>query len=591
MAKTYQNSSGKTFSSQKAAAASNTKLGTNPSKSSSSGSSYSGTGIPAYNAATGATSGKPSKEYNEYLKSLNKKGSANYVPTPDDEGFVPTGPEKMVGAAAPTGLPQPGVPQTNMGELPYDQALKNLNASGGDPASLKMAQASLANKYKQALPGLQASGEAPSDAGAARTQVTAALQNTPQPEDTTAVDTFLSADPMMTKLMTGITELLNPQQQTTSLLQDYKSLYKESGLDEINEQIIDAETVINGTEDDIRNEIQGAGGFGTESQVQAMALARNKSLLVRYNQLVQMKTDATNQLNTLSQLNAQDKQIAQQKVDSQINSMFNLANFHQQAQNNVREQARWLTQTMGVDGLYDAYSQDPRQLGFLERTLGVAPGGLVTLAQNARAERAQATLKDDLQIQVLRSSLQTDALQRENIRSQINERNFSMQSAGGVDPKVLAKIQAAPEYKTIGGVLPAIQAIKAYKDAINKYGTSEVVSGKGKGELQGTYGNAIAAWKTLAALGALSGADFALAETAVPAPTFFARKSTQMGKLDSSLSNAIMQAETFTKRLGQNYPGASDLLNEQLDDIRISADPTKVVSFGDISDMDSILNK
>lgn len=47
-------------------------------KSSSSSSNKPAT-APAYNAQTGATTGKPSEEYNTYLKSLNKKDSPNYV--------------------------------------------------------------------------------------------------------------------------------------------------------------------------------------------------------------------------------------------------------------------------------------------------------------------------------------------------------------------------------------------------------------------------------------------------------------------------------------------------------------------------------
>lgn len=233
------------------------------------------------------------------------------------------------------------------------------------------------NKYKDTHAAL-AGTAAPQDAGTARSLATAAMPT--QPQDTTQVDTFLSADPMMTKIMSSITDLLNPTNQTTSLMEDYKSLYKDSGLDAINKELIDADTVINGTEADIRNEIQTAGGLGTDSQVQAMALARNKSLLKRYNQLVQMKTDATNQLNTMSQLNATDKQMAQTKVNSQISNMFQLANFRQQATKNVQEAFQNMVNKVGYAGAYAAYKQDPQQLGFIEQTMGLEKGGLAKLA-------------------------------------------------------------------------------------------------------------------------------------------------------------------------------------------------------------------
>ena len=233
------------------------------------------------------------------------------------------------------------------------------------------------NKYKQQLGTLQATGPAPADAGQA---MTAIAQTTQKQTDTTAVDSFISQDPAVNTLMQGITKLLNPTQQTTSLMQDYQKLYKESGLDKINAEIIDADTVINGTESDIRTEIEMAGGFGTESQVQAMSLARNKSLIKRYNQLVQMKTDATNQLNTLSNLNAQDKQMAQQRIDSQINAMFKLADFRQQTINNSQEAFNNLVSQVGYEGAYNMYANNPRQLAYIEQVAGLGPGGLKSLA-------------------------------------------------------------------------------------------------------------------------------------------------------------------------------------------------------------------
>lgn len=281
------------------------------------------------------------------------------------------------------------------------------------------------NTIKQGSPYVAAQQQlkgqaAPSDAGQAMLGVQQGLRGIPEQEDTSAIDTFVAGVPQIGQLMQGITELLNPQNQTTTLLQDYQSLYKESGLDKINQEIIDADTIINGTEDDIRNEVQAAGGFATDSQVQAMSLARNKSLLKRYNQLVQMRTDATNQLNTLTQLNAQDKQMAQQRLNTQISAMFQLGNFAMQVQNNVREQYGTLLKTMGADGLYAAYANDPRQLGFVEQIIGGRKGWLQTAASQAVAERQQEEQMRALDIRSKQASI-------DNIYSQMAEREAKKQ--------------------------------------------------------------------------------------------------------------------------------------------------------------------
>lgn len=305
----------------------------------------------------------------------------------DAKTGLPVGPgndPKSATSTAPEAPPTPVNPQST-GQVSYEQAQKNLLAPGGlKGQALADAQTGLASYYKQpskyetGLASKQASGESvPPDSGAARAAATSAM---PRENDTSAIDTFVGDNKAVTGVMDAVTKLLNPVQQTTSLMDDYSRLYKESGLSKINQELIDADTVINGTEDDIRNEIQTAGGFGTESQVQAMSLARNKSLLKRYNQLVQMKTDAANQLNTMSQLNVQDKQMAQQRVDSQINSIFKLADFKQQATKNIQEAFTKLVDKVGYAGAYAAYASDPRQLGFIEQAMGLTSGGLEKLS-------------------------------------------------------------------------------------------------------------------------------------------------------------------------------------------------------------------
>jgi len=146
-----------------------------------------------------------------------------------------------------------------------------------------------------------------------------------------------------------------------------------------------------------------------------------------------------------------------------------------------------------------------------------------------------------------------------------------------VPDKIISKIQQSSEYKTITGVMPAIQTIKDYMASVNDSGTYEFASGTKAGTKKATYGNAIAAWKTLAGLGALSGADFGLAENVIPEPAFFARKSTFIAQLNSALDNAVKQTENLTTRLNQNYPIAAPLLNAQLDDVKVIAYPDKYV--------------
>ena len=123
-------------------------------------------------------------------------------------------------------------------------------------------------------------------------------------------------------------------------------------------------------------------------------------------------------------------------------------------------------------------------------------------------------------------------------------------------------------------------AVKTYLDAVKDTGSFEWWSGDKAGNLKASYGNALSAWKTLATLGALSGADFGLAENVIPAPSIWKRNSKVKAQLTSAIDNAIVQGEIMTKRLSQNYPKASNLLNQQLDDMKVTAYPERFV-YGD----------
>lgn len=473
-------------------------------------------------AAPQKSAGLSTTSYGIDKKTGKPVGPGNDPRTGAAAGLAPSGaPESPTEALGPEIAP-PTTPATN----PQGMGLMDGNISTiTDPQSGQQftRDTSIANsvyqKKQQQLQQMRGTGAAPSEGGLASMGM---QQNLAQEQDTTAVDNFVSTDPGVNNLFKGITDLLNAQNQSSTLMQDYKKLYRESGLDDINEELIDADTVINGTEDDIRNEIQTAGGFGTDSQVQAMALSRNKGLLKRYNQLVQMKTDATNQLNTLTSLNAQDKQIAQQRVNTQISTMFNMANFAQQAQNNVREQARWLTTTMGADGLYDSLSKDPKRLANTEQILGLAPGGLSSLATQARTQRVAAAQMQDLDIQYKKAQIK-------NIYSDIDARKAAntvtvdQQGRAVVTQpealKVNKELTSSDSYKAIRKGQDSLQFLKQFEDTFKQTGaTSAVFSPRENAKLKAQYNAAILNLKEFFNLGVLNGPDEEILKGVLPEP-------------------------------------------------------------------------
>ena len=161
----------------------------------------------------------------------------------------------MTAATQPVVPPPPqqgGQPAsgTQSGQLAYNDALKNLNSGGLQGSQLAGAQAALANaynvpapdKYQQMHQQLQQSGAAPSAPGQAMSQVQSAK---PYEPDQAPVDQVITGNPQLDGMLQTIAgKTLNPQEQTTSLMEDYQKLYKQSGLDQINHELIDADTPI-----------------------------------------------------------------------------------------------------------------------------------------------------------------------------------------------------------------------------------------------------------------------------------------------------------------------------------------------------------
>lgn len=136
-------------------------------------------------------------------------------------------------------------------------------------------------------------------------------------------------------------------------------------------------------------------------------------------------------------------------------------------------------------------------------------------------------------------------------------------STGSLDPKVIATNQ----FKTIEAYAPAVRAIKAYQENIKKYGSGEKINAVGSGAIKSSYGDAIAAWKTLAALGALSGADFGLAENVIPEPRILARDKKVLTQLSGALDRGSAQVSFLGNSLKRAYPTSSTGIDLTIQDI------------------------
>lgn len=428
--------------------------------------------------ASGQTYGPGS----EASLSYGGSGVAATPKTPTPPEFVSAEETITTGEPLPGAVPSP-LQQTPLPTNEFNSITGNRLAPGASYVDVQGQTVKQGSKYQQAHAALKGTA-APSDGGAAMSKISGAMP--PEPADTSTADIAMAEDSDFQTLQKTVLDFLSPIKQKDTLLSEYNKLYKQSGIEQLDEEIIDAETIIDGTEDDIRNEVQMAGGFATDSQVQAMALSRNKSLLKRYNQLFAARESAQKRLDTMVQLSYQDKQLANDKINTGLNAMFKLAEFKQQATNNTREAFNNMVKNVGYAGAYAAYQSNPAQMARVEQIMGMQPGGLKALADF----KVPLTEKEQIDIDLKREQIATERAQRgliaANTRKVISE-------TGTKDDKAATRVQ--------GRVQQADVVIGKVDEALSRVGFNSTgfIGGSTKGISGSPAYNLDSALKTIKA--------------------------------------------------------------------------------------------
>lgn len=348
----------------------------------------------------------------------------------------------------------------------------------------------LLQKYRQGFQQAQASNiPTPKTQGEGSSMVTAYTGGPTQMPSVNPVDMVMTQDKGYQDLLKLYSDYTNSNSQRESAVNEYLRFEKESGLEKINTDLINMGNVINGTEQDIRNEISAVGGFGTESQVQALAGARNKTLIQNYNNLLATKENAINRINTLTGLSAQDRQYAQQNFENQLQFQNQINQFRDKFVNNAKEAYNAIINQVGYGGLYDSLQSNPSELATVERTLGLAQGGLSQLS----TYKKPLTAKEQLDLQ--KGQLEIKRLQQEiaggsggnSVFTGSNTPTLINQTTGKIDPlsqfsQIISNSKAKTDdkLKLTGAVLSAVQSFanKNSSGSIEGLGIGGILPGK-----------------------------------------------------------------------------------------------------------------
>lgn len=303
------------------------------------------------------------------------------------------------------------------------------------------------NRFKKGFEAAQASGTpAPTSAGDARgaiTKHTPPAAVAPQP---TVMDGLLQADPMLGQIYKNFQDFMSPQNQRASLTETYKSMLKDSGLQELDTELLNMKNVIDGTEDDIRNEVTKAGGFATESQVMALTGARNKQMVKNYNTLLETRNSKQEYVNTMVGLAAQDRQAADQQFDRAMNFSMQIMTYRDKMKTNAANTYNNIISKVGYDGLVKMTGGDKYYMSMIEDTLGIGSGGLQQLAAIP-----------DLDMEMKKMQLEGAGLNIEN--SKLQNRKLRNELSGGGNDRSLTLDEAAKYGMPVGTKLSQLQGL------------------------------------------------------------------------------------------------------------------------------------
>lgn len=316
---------------------------------------------------------------------------------PKQEAPVPT-PTAVDASTGATTQPAAPAPQGSVQDVITDPVTGN-----------QYSRTSPTSPYQQMFQQATTSGlPAPTDYATANA-MTGALRPPEEPVDITAQLT--EADPYLAEMQQMYDDYFSPKNQTDSLVKEYKKMVKQSGIEELDMELINMANVIDGTEDDIRNEVTKAGGFATDSQVLALTSSRNKQLIKNYNTLLETRNAKQKYLDTMIGLVAQDKQMAAQQFDRQMNFLQQKADMGMKAREYAQNSFNKIVDQVGYKGLYDQASKGGAYgVALAEESLGLARGGLLALANQPLG------LKD----QLLSEQILTEKAQRAKIYSDIS---------------------------------------------------------------------------------------------------------------------------------------------------------------------------
>jgi hypothetical protein len=237
----------------------------------------------------------------------------------------------------------------------------------------------LAQKYIDAYNAKKGTA-VPQNGADARGAVSSYFQDNAAPQQANPEQSFYDAYAGMNPIVKNLYDSLNQAISSTGTRQtfteQYNNLIQQQGIPGLQTDLLNIKKIMDGTDDDIRNEITAAGGFATDSQVQALAGARNKTLLKQAQSLqdqLAMKQDYVDQIMKLTEA---DQAQVDKDIDRKLGLTEQIATLQTQMDNAAKENYNKIVDTVGYDGLASMVSGNPQAQKQIEQVLSLPKGAL-----------------------------------------------------------------------------------------------------------------------------------------------------------------------------------------------------------------------
>jgi hypothetical protein len=235
----------------------------------------------------------------------------------------------------------------------------------------------LSKKYLAAFSAVKGSA-APQDGAAGRQGVQDALGEQTEEQDPQASfwDAYAGMNPVVKTLYDNLNNALSSSNTKTSFVDEYNKLTQAQGIPGLQADLLNIKKVMEGTEDDIRTEIAKGGGFATDSQVQALVTARNKTFLKQAQSLsdqLQMKEDYVQQIMNLTKA---DRDAAEKEVDRKLGISEKVADLQTKMDGAARTNYQKIIDNFGYAGLSKAVAGNKQMESYAEGIMGLPQGSL-----------------------------------------------------------------------------------------------------------------------------------------------------------------------------------------------------------------------